>query len=173
VPLLALAAPQDSPATGYKTWGTRLMQPQSMSQAFALSCGGPTAQQMAYMARSPHTKYFTQLYVNPVGKPAWLKYLNATQFPANPPLFPVGTVIVKEKLPKPDSTTPVLLTVMVKREKGYNPACYDWEFFVTDGTGKKITEKGKIARCQNCHVEEKRTNGIASLPRWTFPMKKN
>lgn len=85
----------------------------------------------------------------------------------------MGTVLVKEKFDNPKGIgTPELLTVMVKREKGYNPACYDWEFLVLDGKAERVLERGKLARCQSCHTEKlyKRTEGVATLSLRMMPL---
>jgi hypothetical protein len=37
-------------------------------------------------------------------------------------VFPVGSIVVREKLLGPDDTQPELLAVMIKREPGFNPA---------------------------------------------------
>jgi hypothetical protein len=92
---------------------------------------------------SPHMKKFVTVYVNDLGRQA----MTAQKSPA----FPVGSVIVKEKLTQPDSKSPELMTVMVKREKDFNPACGDWEFMVFGGDGKKVTNRGKIESCGSCH----------------------
>jgi Cytochrome P460 len=189
LPLLALAQAPINPANptiNYHTWGARLQNPVSMSNALAQLCRLPSPTEKTNMARSPHTKYFTQVYVNPVGMGAWGKiasqergfYRAREKVLHNAKLrkaldekmaksptfsFPVGTVIVKEKLPDPKSKSPVLLTAMRKREKGYNPACFDWEFLALDGSGKEIKEQGKIERCQSCHTKETQTNGIFTV----------
>lgn len=67
------------------------------------------------------------------------------------PKFPVGSIIVKEKLGSPDSTQPELLTAMIKRGPGYNPESGDWEYLVLDGAASKIIEQGKLTRCSGCH----------------------
>jgi len=77
------------------------------------------------------------------------------------PHFPQGSVIVKEKLTTPDSSTPELLTVMVKRERGYNPESGDWEYMVVDGKGQSVTERGKLESCQSCHLMEKDTDYVS------------
>ena len=76
------------------------------------------------------------------------------------PSFPVGSVIIKEKLPEKSSQTPELLTVMIKHEKGFNPATGDWEFMVVDGSGTKVTSRGKLENCQGCHLAKPRTDYI-------------
>lgn len=67
------------------------------------------------------------------------------------PKFPIGTMIVKEKLGSADSTKPELLTAMIKRGPGYNPEGGDWEYLVLDGAASKIVEQGKLERCSGCH----------------------
>ena len=67
------------------------------------------------------------------------------------PQFPVGTVIVKEKLARVDSNSPELMTVMVRHAKGYNPENGDWEYLVVGGKGTRIDAQGKLATCQSCH----------------------
>ena len=76
------------------------------------------------------------------------------------PKFPVGSVIVKEKLPAKDSSTVELMTAMVKHESGYNPKNGDWEFLVLDGSGK-IETRGKLESCQACHLMEKATDYVS------------
>lgn len=66
-------------------------------------------------------------------------------------VFPVGAVIYKQKFVKKDATETELFTGMLKREKGFNPDCGDWEFFIVDGAGKKISERGKTQSCMDCH----------------------
>lgn len=68
-----------------------------------------------------------------------------------PPVFPVGSVLVREKLSRLDSTTPELLAVMIKREKGFNPAGGDWLFMTVNGEATKITKRQKKGTCLNCH----------------------
>lgn len=72
----------------------------------------------------------------------------------NPAKFPVGTVIVKEKLPSKNSSTPELLTVMIKRETGYNSEHGDWQYLVFDSTGTN-TASGKLDNCIKCHDSQK------------------
>jgi Cytochrome P460 len=190
LPLFALAqAPMNpaNPTINYRTWGARLQMPMSMSNQLAQLCRLPLPkEEVAYAARSPHAKYFTQVYVNPVGMSVWGKivsqergfYKDGEKVLYNAKLrkaldekmakslkfsFLVGTVIVKEKLPDPKSKSPVLLTAMRKREKGYNPACFDWEFMVLDGEGREVKEQGKIASCQSCHTKETQTNGVFTV----------
>ena len=172
VPLLALALPllaqsekTDNPAKGYRSGKALLKQPFRMSDKVMQLCRTLTPEEQKRYTDDPHYKRYAQVYINPVGQRA---------IGAKLPPFPVGTVLVKEKFDNPKGTgTPELLTAMVKREKGYNPACYDWEFLVLDGKAERVLERGKLARCQSCHVltQYKKTDGVATLSRiWPLPL---
>jgi hypothetical protein len=54
-------------------------------------------------------------------------------------------------LPSQESTSPELLTVMIKREQGYNPENGDWEYMALDGDGKEVRARGQLEKCQACH----------------------
>jgi hypothetical protein len=69
------------------------------------------------------------VFVNPVGREEMMTKQS--------PKFPIGSMIVKEKLGSPDSTKPEVLTAMIKRAPGYNPESGDWEYLVLDGAASK------------------------------------
>ena len=121
----------------YRQWTLVNPTPQLMEPASAISCVAVTTD------RNPHFNKYVSVFVNSVGREAMMTQLN--------PRFPVGSMIVKEKLDKADSTTPELLTAMIKREPGYNPEAGDWEFLTLDGAASKIVERGKLGRCSGCH----------------------
>lgn len=66
-------------------------------------------------------------------------------------VFPLGTVILKQKFPEAIGRSPELYTGMLKREAGYNPDCGDWEFFTVNGAGTAVTARGRIKSCMECH----------------------
>ena len=66
-----------------------------------------------------------------------------------------GAIIVREKLPQPESKTPELLAVMIKRETGFNPKANDWEFLVLDGAATKIKKREKRGACFECHKTQR------------------
>ena len=101
---------------------------------------------------SPHLHKYVSVFVNPVGREQMMT--------KQEPKFPVGSMIIKEKLGKPDSTTPEVLTAMIKREPGYNPANGDWEYLVLNGTASMIVERGKLERCSSCHSSYKHTDFV-------------
>lgn len=69
--------------------------------------------------------------------------------------YPVGSVIVRERLPAPEATTPDLLAVMVKRPRGFNPKGGDWEFLTVNGGLTKITRRQKKGSCLDCHASQR------------------
>jgi hypothetical protein len=143
-----------SEIAGYKNWTKVNRVPQLMPQRVAAACAMAVSRSGIAIDGSgnPHRdKYFT-VYINEVGREAML-----TQ---KVPAFPEGTIIVKEKLPTKESQTPELLTVMFKRNKGFNTASGDWEYAVMDGSGKSVEGRGKLENCQACHVANQGTDYI-------------
>ena len=65
--------------------------------------------------------------------------------------FPVGSILIREKLASPNAEKPQLLTVMIKREKGFNPEGGDWSFLTVDGAGTKVKQRKKKGDCLECH----------------------
>ncbi len=94
-------------------------------------------------AENPHADKYMTIYVNAIGKMAMMAQKT--------PVFPRGSIIVKEKKTYPDDPVPELLTVMRKREAGYDPANGDWEYLVLNGKGDEIRAQGQL--CQACHVQ--------------------
>jgi hypothetical protein len=71
------------------------------------------------------------------------------------PVYPAGAMIVREKLLAADAQKAEVLTVMIKRERGFNPAANDWEFLQVNGEASKIEKREKTGECQQCHASEK------------------
>ena len=87
------------------------------------------------------------------------------------PKFPVGSLIVKEKLAEPESMKPELLTVMHKRKKGYDTLGGDWEYLVYDGSGVSIQAHGRLKECHSCHKQWAKTGDYISRDYFTPTMK--
>ncbi len=130
-----------NPVKNYRLWTKVNDKPEYMSATVSALCAAATAPQKQV---NIHEDKFINVFVNAVGKDQMLTSLH--------PNFPVGTVIVKEKLAKLGSKAAELLTVMVKRKKGFNPEVGDWEFMTFNGSGTKITSRGKLESCAACHV---------------------
>ena len=100
---------------------------------------------------------FGVVYVNNLAREA----MNAEP----PPLqSPRGAIIVREKLTKADDAQPQLLTVMIKRARGFNPKANDWEFLVVDGAMNKIIERQKKGSCLDCHVSQRQRDFVYPAP---------
>lgn len=139
---------------GYKNWTKVNAVPQLMPSNVSTACAmalPPSANRASSMNNPHRDKYFT-VYVNDVGREAMLNQKS--------PKFPVGSVIVKEKLSSVNSQTPELLTVMIKQQAGFNPASGDWEYMVLDGAGAKVEGRGDLQNCQACHVANQKTDYI-------------
>ena len=109
----------------------------------------------------------------PLGDPHMGKYINvyvndkgfAEMSTKKKPVFPEGTMILKEKIGHAGDTAinkygqPELFTVMLKREKGYNSECGDWEFATVEVKTSKI-ERGKTPSCMGCHKNYKGTDFV-------------
>lgn len=145
----SIAAPRSFPdnsvkeIAGYRDWFKVNRTPQVMQARTALLCAAPAALNPVYGPTNPHHEKYITVYVNEVGRPAMMEQ--------EKPSFPEGSVIVKEKMPDKSSQTPELLTVMIKRAKGFNNESGDWEYMVTDGSGTKVEARGKLENCQGCH----------------------
>ena len=78
-----------------------------------------------------------------------------TTFSKEKRIYPVGSIIVRERLLTESTKTPDVLTVMAKRAVGFNPAANDWEFLVVDADTMKIKKREKTGDCQQCHSSQK------------------
>ena len=132
---------------GYRGWFKVNTEPQLMPDSTSLLCAAPLP-----AAKNPHLKKYVTVYVNDIGRKAMFEQLK--------PSFPEGSVIVKEKLPDKSSQEPELMTVMIKRGKGFNPTSGDWEYMVVDGTGTKVEAQGKLENCQSCHAAKPGTDYV-------------
>lgn len=137
---------------GYRKWTRLNPEPAWLPSRLAILCFAPTARQLELDKVDPHRDKFITVYVNDLGKKPMTTQLN--------PNFPPGSIIVKEKLPAKDSSSPELLTVMIKREAGYNPEHGDWEYMAVDGSGKEVKARGRLENCQGCHSTRKETGYV-------------
>ena len=129
---------------GFHGWKKANPTPVRLASKFDLLCAPASlAMVQAEQKKNPHFQRVITVYANKIGEKAMM--MGGT--------FPVGSIIVKEKLDE-HSMMPVLSTVMIKRKKGYNPKCGDWQFASTDAYATKVTADGKLESCMNCHKEQ-------------------
>ncbi len=141
---------EESEVAGYKNWTKVNDKPQIMRSEVAALCAAPSRQEWK---NDIHNNRYISVYVNSIGKEEMMT--------KKTPLFPQGTIIVKEKLSTPDSKTPELLTVMIKRGKGFNPENGDWEYMTLSGEAMETTARGKLESCQSCHAADKSTDYVS------------
>jgi len=87
---------------------------------------------------------FREIYINEIGKPV---AYGASDYP-----YPEGSVILKESFSEKDGGKGKLasITIMIKREEGYDPDNGNWEYINASGDFK-ISRQGKIGMCIKCH----------------------
>jgi hypothetical protein len=147
----ARPADQVKQIAGYRNWTRVNTEPQLMPDQTAQLCAA-LAPINVKPAANPHAHKYLTVYVNDRGRGAMLEQKN--------PAFPEGSIIVKEKLTEKSSPTPELLTVMIKRGKGFNSANGDWEYMVMNGAGTNIAAQGKLENCQSCHSARPATDYV-------------
>lgn len=94
---------------------------------------------------------FTRVYAN---DPA------LAEISKDKPVFPAGSMIVREKLLTETAEAPELVTVMLKREKGFSRKTSDWEFFVIEGNLSKVKQSEKTGSCSKCHAQAAETDMV-------------
>lgn len=152
--VLAAAPPGDKALLGLIRQRDRLERvtatPVDMDARTAHLCRAPVAPR----PEGPHKGARLQLFVSP----------DAADSLYDPWAgFPVGTLILKEKLPKESGAGPELITGMLKREAGFWPELGDWEFFTTDGKVSSLTSRGKLETCAECHRDYKDRSFVTKL----------
>lgn len=130
----------------YRKWRRVNDRPVYVDSAIASLCRAPTPaeQKVEFENPDPHAGKYIVVYVNKIGEKA--------MFNDKRKAFPAGTIIVKEKLPSEKSKKPELLTAMIKHKAGYNKGHGDWEYFALSGDATKVSARGKLEKCQNCHT---------------------
>lgn len=105
-----------------------------------------TGDELGFLGGSVHegATGFREIYVNPIGQRV---SLGEDQTP-----FPVGSVLVKESFTGAGGVQGDLadITVMVKRETGYDSENGDWEY-MNITPDMRIRAQGAIRACYACH----------------------
>lgn len=148
----APGAPDLKDIRDYKTWTRVHPTALRLPAALDMLCAAPTRQQSVETSKNPHRQKYFVVYVNETGRQAMMSQAK--------PVFPEGSIIVKEKLLASGDTSPEMLTVMVKREKGFNRENGDWEYMVVNGERTQIERRGNLETCQSCHLQKSQTDYI-------------
>jgi hypothetical protein len=124
-----------------------------MSLPSAVSCRAYSKPEINAMKASPHFEKYAHVYVSQEGN--YAMHTHSITTGTNVVRFPVGTIVLKEKFSDATAKHTELFTGMVKREAGYNPECGDWEFFTLSANANKVTSRGRLQSCMDCHVDYK------------------
>jgi hypothetical protein len=134
----------------YKTWQVVNPEAADMSLIISAAC----AQLIPPKIADPHKK-FVRVYVNDVGRSAMMEQ--------KIPVFPVGTIIVKEKLPEKYSQKPEFFTIMVKREPSYDKDHGDWQYLTMEADMAKVEKPATLENCQSCHASWKAADFVSRM----------
>jgi hypothetical protein len=119
-----------------------------------MMCAPPAFGAQQEVRQKPHEDHWIHVFVTGGGTNAMA---------TGKGVYPVGTVILKQKLLDAEGKVTEFYTGMRKREAGYNSDCGDWEFFTLDRTGEKVTAQGRIDSCMDCHVNYKWTDFVSRV----------
>lgn len=121
----------------YETWTRLNEEPYNVSAGLWALCTLPSQEQEAYLA-SPHAEFYINIYVNELGLPFMEDDTGRN--------FPVGTIIIKEKVATLDDEARNELGIMVKEASG-------WEYSYWDD-GTLYQDPNDVAHCLECHSAE-------------------
>lgn len=114
-------------------------EPYAVPAAASFACAPPTVTQKPSTGRTyPHATFGMHVYLNALADDALGK---------KAPTYPVGALIVKEKLNSDGEVIGV--GGMIKHAAGFDTDNGDWEYFYAD-KGGPLTQ-GKMVTCAQCH----------------------
>jgi hypothetical protein len=119
----------------YKSW-PMVAEPRNVTAYLLGLCRMPTRMDDQFGAAH---KGMISVYVNPLAVEAITRQEN--------PVFPVGSIIVKEKLVEGEGTA---WGLMIKHTSGSNPSGGDWEYLYID-SDRKVWRGDDVQHCQACH----------------------
>jgi hypothetical protein len=139
-------------ATNYLNFKKITKTEVAVSPQFAGLCRGFTPSEIAAMRERADASVGVFIYMNDEA---------ADTFGRNAKLYPVGSVVVKQKrIQEKEYGMRELFHTgengvggMVKRSPGYDSAHGDWEYFYFDDPAK--IQSGRIASCVQCHETAK------------------
>jgi hypothetical protein len=143
----------------YKNWPPLMSVPKEVSAVLFGLCRAPTRDEDAFLG-SPHARLFINVRVNEAALATMKQEMKQETKPETKLVFPVGSVIVKEKLVEKVDAKPEALGIMIKRERGFNPDGGDWEYIYWKKTGESLRGPEQTKNCQSCHVAQRDTDSV-------------
>ncbi len=133
-------------AKNYKTFKRMTNAPVYVNPYIAYQCTRPSKEQIqeAKKEKGPHTMTIVHMYMNEIAAKAFAK---------KPYSFPVGSVIVKDKINGEKG-----VGGMIKRKPGYDTKNGDWEYFYFTKLNK--IDSGKIPSCIKCHSAQAKNDYV-------------
>jgi hypothetical protein len=125
--------------------------PHRVSARVALLCVAPTPPDALDAEREragPHADVAVNYYVSPAG---------AAAMASRDGPFPVGTILLKEKLASVDGEA-AAVGGMVKRAPGFDPQNGDWEYFYAERAGDFAI--GRLSNCAGCHARARKADFV-------------
>lgn len=101
-----------------------------------------------------HSDYYCHVYVNEIG----LETMKSGKG-----VYPVGSVIVKQKYSDPEATETELFTIMRKMKRGYDNAHHNWEYSIVERTGMRELVSGRLEACIKCHEDYARSDYVTRV----------
>jgi hypothetical protein len=147
-----LTITQANAASFYRNFVRLTERPHQVAPLTAALCTIPSQAvvEREKQLTGPHYRTSVHLYASPAALPT----IKSRAAP-----FPVGAVIVKEKLASDGMVSGV--GGMIKRHPGYDAANGDWEYFYYGGPGEFSI--GRIESCVACHRAAKSTDHVYSV----------
>lgn len=127
----------------YKSFPRLTREPRMVSRKLAMLCIAPPpeAYEKDREQYGPHSMARVHVYANPPAAPEMTKTARR---------FPVGAIIVKEKLAMTDNATVLGIGAMQKMPPGYDPAGGDWKYLYSERPGQLA--EGRLDNCRACHM---------------------
>lgn len=122
----------------YRAWTRLNEEPFNVSAMLWALCRLPSAEEEAYLD-SPHAEYYINVYVNELGRDLIVQEGSRT--------FPIGTIVVKEKLATLEGEVRHELGIMVKSDSS------SWQYLYWDD-GTPYQAPDEVAHCAECHSAE-------------------
>lgn len=103
---------------------------------------------------TPHKDYYCHVYVNELA----LKPMNSGEG-----IYPVGSLIIKQKYSDQRGINTELFTVMRKMGDGYDTENNNWEYSIVDASATTVMSRGRTDSCINCHTDYAGTDFVTRL----------
>jgi len=142
-----LQVTRDNVGSIYKSFDRLTAEPVEVSAALFALCGPMFGAEREVERAGPHARALVHLYSHGV---------DAAVFASPERQFPVGTIVVKEKL-APDLTA-TGVGGMQKMEPGYDPEGGDWLYFY--GSRSSGFTSGRLDTCRSCHLRAKESDFV-------------